>query len=46
MIPTFWNDLDELRDCRVLERNGGLVLVENAETGEVDWVDYRDVQED
>jgi hypothetical protein len=32
-----------MKEYKELDRNGSLVYVEDRETGERDWVDYRDV---
>jgi hypothetical protein len=34
---------NEMKEYKELDRNGSLVYVEDRETGERDWVDYRDV---
>jgi hypothetical protein len=42
---TQWQDENwEWRDCNVIERNGGLVYVEDAETLERAWIDFRRVR--
>jgi hypothetical protein len=40
----YQDDKWEWRDGRFLERNGSLVYVEDEQTGERDWLDYRRVK--
>lgn len=46
MDKRYWNgDANEYREGEVIERNGSLAYVEDADTGERTWVDTRDIHE-
>ena len=36
--PRYCDDDGEKRDCRIIDRNGNLTLIEDAETGEERYV--------
>lgn len=38
MNPRYYDDDEEKRDCHIIERNGNLTLIEDADTGEERYV--------
>lgn len=44
-INSFDHNIDQFKDNDIqeLDRNSSLVYIENIETEETDWVDFRDV---
>ena len=44
--PRYYTEDGEPHDCEIIERNGNLILVEDLETGEQDWLCPFEVEED